>query len=456
MWRHTDEHEWSFCGRTRWVRVVSIGLVIASISVTALSFTTPAGASTAPKFIWTGTAAMSKPHDFDWSDGANWQGGVAPVSPGPVDLVFGPLVCKPVSKCYKAYTSTNNLTGLTVGMLSFALQKEAGSPPPAYYISGNPIILDGMTEKSTAKESIHLGVPNITLPITLGQDETWSFNGGQIAFTGKVSGSYSLTVSVGNLAFADFDDSQDSVGAVDVVGKKPLSGIQASNNGALTVGSGDSLNAGGNSITLTDADLYDPGGTTGPVNTGSGSVDAGSESVPYYKFKVDGALTLDNSTYFSFYNLTPGTSTPPSPVAGTDYPQEVVKGPMAIASGQLEVEADCNQPLGTVYELITASAGISGTFTEAPDFGSGSGTISNGDVIQANMAEDGSCDSSGSTPPYLEFNYDDSAGAFTATVVAAPDAMRQPDPIGQRQPSWSQASRTICRVVGFEIETCAR
>jgi hypothetical protein len=294
----------------------------------------------------------------------------------------------------------------------------------------------------TTAKTPDIGLPAIELPINLVQSETWSFNGAEVLFTGAITGSGALTLSLADNGVAAFD-AADAVGDVSVVGGNSSdTGSAAFANGTVFVGPGDSLNAGGNPVSVTDAVLYAPG-TVGPLTASGSVVDIGNGESPYGSFAVDGAAILDSASFMDFYNLTPGSLTPPAPVAGTDYPTLSVSGSLALGSAQLAVSADCGQPLGTVYDLIDATGGLSGQFTEFSGFGSGSGTITNGEIIQAQPSggADSSCSEPGSSAPYLQFNYNDKAGMFTATVVAPP-------PSGPVRPSARAGTSDLFVVTG--------
>ena len=394
---------------------------------------THAAASTIPTFTWVGTAAMGKAHNYNWSDGADWSGGVAPTAPGPVDLIFGPLSCNPnAAKCGSAYASDNNISGLTVGNLSLETESSTAISMPAYNISGNSVTLDGLTEKTTVVAGQNIGLPLIYLPISLGRDQTWTFKGGVTQFFGNITGSSSLTVSLSKLgrrynAGTVYFEGVETVSSINVVGKNTSdSGVSAYANGDVISEPGYSLNANGNPVTVADVGLDLSGASTGSLATSGAFVDIGtSGGSPYGTYSVNGAAAFGNSTYMDIYNLTPGSASPPAPVPGTDYPQLTVSGSLTLGSVELAVFADCDQPVGTTYHLITATHGLSGVFTEAPGFGSGSGPIANGAIIQAvpSVGNDSSCSGTGSTPPYLKFKYDDSSGTFNATVVATPHSV---------------------------------
>ncbi len=401
---------------------IGVGAACAAFALAAASLpgmvSAPSAAGSVPTFVWTGKAATGASHNPNWSDGKNWKGKVAPAAPGPVRLAFPSPTC--AATTVDCGDSMNDIGGLTVSKLSIKVVA-ATSPLPGLNVSGDSIRLDSLSEKTTVPSGTsYSSLPLIGLPITLGAAQTWKFNGGQVLFSGAITGTSDLTVSVANDGSSDFE-ANDSVGPVTVKGKNSSDGGSLSlSNGLFFVPTGDSLNVGGHTITAVDSGVYIPGGRIGPlVSDGAGDY-FGNSFAPYGTFTVDSA-SLDSASFADFYSLTPGTSTPPAPVAGTDYPQLVSNGSVSLGSAQLAVSADCNQPLGTVYTLIEAAGGISGTFSG----------VANGTIMQASPAGDASCQVGGAEPPYLRFEYQDQAGTFTATVVAPPpsggprDALRK-------------------------------
>ena len=136
--------------RVRVIRRISLGAAFLTLIGFCGFVVTPALAAT-PTFTWTGADAATSRL---WSDGANWVGGVAPPSPGPVNLVFSG--CATAGNC----GSDNDLTGLTVANLTISGTN--------FNIDGNPITLDNLT--ATSGLSI--------APLQIGAtSQTWSLSG---------------------------------------------------------------------------------------------------------------------------------------------------------------------------------------------------------------------------------------------------------------------------------------
>lgn len=409
----------TFLRSRRIPRAATAGAIAAVMLAAGLGFAPASGAqpATTPTFTWSGKAAASSTNpNPDWSAAGNWKGGVAPTAPGPVNLVFAP-----VTSTTGPGESDNDLTGLTVAKLTVKSPLSSSCSTSLPYIFGNAITLDGFADTSTGTTGC-LPFGQVDLPITIGEAQTWTFNGFgvQMDFSGNISGDFPLTATVAGQALAEFDGSV-SVGAFKAIGKDTAdTGQNAFLNGSVETESGGSINAGGHPVTVTDVGFNFWYGTAGPLTTKGADLSLSNYGAPYGVYEVDGSATFNPTTYIGFGNLTPGPGSPPKPLAGRDYPQLLVTGGANLGSAPLFVAADCGQPTGTVFTLVDAGAGISGTFTKAPGFGSGSGRIANGAIVQAGYPPDNSCNGAGATPPYLQFNYNDSAGTFTATVVPPP------------------------------------
>jgi hypothetical protein len=360
-----------------------------------------AGAST-NTFTWTGKAATGSSHNANWSDPANWKGKVAPTAASPVNLTFPPLTC--TYKVVNCGYSDNDITGLTVDSLTIDYSPttyENGS----YYITGDGIALGSLTSNGSpyAIES-----PFLDVPVTLTGSETWKLDGSFLGFSAPISGSGTLTISLAGEAQPSIGGTV-SVAALDVVGVNSYAtGDSAASNGYFDLQQGAVIDS---PIEVKNAALEDYQSTALPGLTTSGaSIGIGAGGSPSGSLPLTGPATLDKATSVEFANLAPG-------VAGTNYSSITSTSTVALGSIQLNLSADCGQPLGTSYTLVAAAKGITGTFRE--DIQSGNKVITNGTILQAQPAYDGSCTGTNSAP-YLQYSYNDSAGTVTASVVAPP------------------------------------
>jgi hypothetical protein len=364
----------------------------------------PVPPTTAATFTWTGTDAGAGTNT-NWSDGGNWQGGVAPTSSTSVKLVFPVLTCATTS-CGQSH---NDLTGLRAVSLHVQLAQSATSPvPDQYSISGNGIRVAGLSVGTAAHVAGDSGaLAGINVPITLSQSQTWNIkldNNSQPAFSTITGGpTTTLTISPTGNGFVDLD-SAVSVGTLDFVGTSGSFG-----NG--TIAAYGNLNKGGNPVNVTDVGYFSPfTETVGALTTSSSAVQFGNGggNPPFAIATVKGNAVLDAGSNVSFWSLAPGTATPTKPVAGTDYTQLSATGSAALGSAHLTLFAHCDLPLGALYTIVRAPGGLSGTFAG----------IANGAILQAAADQTSSCTAPGATAPWLKYQYN--ANTFTAKVVAPP------------------------------------
>jgi hypothetical protein len=388
----------------RWRRVGRLGaaaLLLPALMVTAvLGLARPAHAAGPATFKWTGAAAMATTPNANWSDGANWLGGVAPAAPGPVDMVFPPLVC--ATSVLGCGESNNDITGLTVAKLTIDSAENVFNQG-SYFISGNGVTLDALTANAPGGGFLFA---ELDIPITLGQAQTWVIDGANIGFF-DITGPFPLTLSLFNQAQPSILGTV-SVTSLTAVGKDANDvGIYAYANGYLDLQQASSINA---PVSVTRAELSGFGGALASLTTSAAAVSVGGVVGPGNNLPVGGTATLDKGSIVYFENLAPGK-------AGDNYPEMTATGSSGLNGAGLYVSADCGQALGTVYKLVDAAGGLTGNFTQ--DLELGTGPIVNNEIIPAQAAYDGSCTGSNS-PPYLQYKYNRTKGIVTVTVVAAP------------------------------------
>lgn len=349
-------------------RVRAMGSAAAVIGVVALG--APASAA-ATDFTWTG-ATPSGAGATNWSQPANWQGGVAPS--GSVGALSFPSLSSnsactgsPTEACY-----TSNNDG-SISATSLSIDDNAG-----YNITGNEITLGsgGLSASTTISPANGAFQSQFRPDITLGASQTWSADGqapggafgvGQLQVYGNVTGPPTDTLTLALSNFSNlFLAGDDEVGPVTVSGANTsLSGSFASQNGLLDVG--NKLNSGdGQTVTLQHAGLNQVGpATVGPLSSTGGVIELGDSSPPSPSgsLTVVGSATLDSASALTTTIQQAGTT------AGTDYGQLTVDGSVAIG-GSLTVFLGSQCPTLTtsdVYTLVTASAALTGTFSNAPD-----------------------------------------------------------------------------------------
>lgn len=412
------------------------GTAAGALAVAGVIFTggITSGAATVPNTIttytWSGTASAAGT-SINWSTGGNWKGGVAPTSASTVNLNFPAFTkCTTITTC--GTVNSNDVIGLKAGKWTIADNNGASEPGPGeYQVGGGQVGVGALVIKSVPAVSGKIGNDvQLNLPIHLLHNDIWTMetnSNGQPQFLQPITGTGSLTVHMNSPAsFADFD-STANVGPVSFVGTTP--GDTFANGIVALFGT---INSNGHPVGLTNVGFFVPAtATVGPLTTTADTIQIGSGGGigPFGIFSVDGALTLDSASVVSFIGLTPGTGL--KPVPGTTYTEATATGVAALNNAILNnIYADCGQKIGTVYTLISAKGGLSGTFASDP----------NGKVIQAQKDSNTSCSSSTAVAPSLKLTYNDTAGTLKATVVAAaanPSGVVAPAVAG---PTWQAQS----------------
>jgi hypothetical protein len=355
------------------LRVWLIGLV------TCLVLAAPASAT---DYTWT-----SGEHSSSWSEGANWQGGVAPVA----DEAIGTLTFEPALAAINF--SENDLPGLSAN----GWQINDGHE---YLISGEPLSLGSGGLTITAPE---LSAPStdLTIPLTLASSQRWQFSGGEVpegqhvTIGSAVSGeSANLTIGLSGAAtwmlLGSFPGSSPSID--DELGNVTVEGVSEP---VFELGAG--LNAtDGHSVTLKGVNFYASSITTGPLISEDTAVHVALASLEQFGpalLSVQSAR-LDGGSSLAFAITGIGDQ------AGKDYSQLQSGGPVDLGGASLELYGAC--PVVTVgqdYTLISTTGSLIGSFSNAP----------NGSVIE-------SC---GATKYRINYNTTGSPQTVTATVVAS-------------------------------------
>jgi hypothetical protein len=347
-----------------------------------------------------------------WSSGDNWVGGSVPS--GTVGtLVFPATSCtSQVNGSGGLCTGSDDVSGLTASRLD--LVSPTSPPAPAaegWLISGgNALTLtSGLSTalQSTAAGASYLGV-DLGIPIHLGAPNTWTIGGFQTNFAGDLSGApQPLTINLSDLGIVGLEGASNEVGPVTIngpsnTGSPQFDGVMLGN----PTNTGDLNGTDGQPVTVNSSGLSGAG-AIGPLTTNGGALTAGRfqchPSCSPGALAVHGAMSLHGGSV-AFPDLKPGGG---SPVAGSDYPQITTTGAAALGGVPLSLGADCNQPPGTTYTLLSAGGGLSGTFD-----------LADGAIVHASAANDSSCSAAGATPPYLQIHY--TAHTVTATVVLPP------------------------------------
>jgi hypothetical protein len=332
-----------------------------------------ASAASAANFTWSGGGGAD-----DWSDGANWLGGVAPSSGASIGTLRFPELSSPVH-------SDNDLAGVSVEQVQ--LDNTHG-----FGLGGNGFSLGsgGVTLSAAAVPPIFSTV--LAAPIVLTADQTWTVSGpiepgppDDIGLTGQLSGeSANLTINLNTYADLAFGSFIEASGPDDEIGNTTITGSDAREKLGedevihksmvnLPVGFNGS---DGKRLRVKDVELFGSG-PTGPIVAEDASVGLEGAAIgPVTGLDGSGlgingsvaAVTLDASSGLSFQIL-PAGSTP-----GTDYERLTSTGPITLGGGRLSIATAQDEahecpppPIGQVYPLISTTGSIVGSFSNAPD-----------------------------------------------------------------------------------------
>jgi trimeric autotransporter adhesin len=357
-------------------------------------------AHAAPMFTWSGQQVTNSAGS--WSDADNW-GGSSLSGSSSEDFTFPWLGnCPNTDACYAAH---NDLTGITATQLTI----DGGSP---YSIGGHGLTLTGgIVMSGTTLDQA--GSPQISTPLTLGANQTWSlssptgaFDGLQIA--GAVTGSgHSLGVGL-NGALLDLQ-ADTEVGPFTAVGTDPSqTGYDADGNGELSIDAG--LNGSDNNpVTVSDLFVREGAGT-GPVSVGPFTAQGVDLDVGEGGGGTTGGLTVTGPASIDADSQTTFFVGDPGPTPGADYGQISASDDVTLGGGLSLVYDDGSGSCpsftaGSFSDTIVQSTDtISGTFTDLP-----SGSIVDMDCFDQSTQTDVF------TP--VRIRYHDLAGTVTASSL---------------------------------------
>jgi hypothetical protein len=321
--------------------------------------TTP---SNATSFTWAGLASGRTESAAYWSNGMNWEGGVAPSNSQAFEtLTFRHLTnseCTSEPETDTCYLTLNNLSGLSVGSINL-------DDADNYLLAGEGITLGsgGLTASPGASRSAG---SFLEMPVTLSASQNWSVTsgGGELEENGLAIGepitgagkSLSIELSkeaalfmgsnveVGSLALNGANTGQAGIfnGVVDLLG----SNLNASNgqpvelNHIFAVGSGS----------LGELTMHS--GVLAVLTTGIEAASLRLNSASRLNFSISGAGTGGNS-------------------------QLNAHGPVALEGGEIEVivrPPKKGEPCpvltaGQTYTFLSTTGALSGSFSNALEGG---------------------------------------------------------------------------------------
>ncbi len=353
------------------------------------------GASTAAAatFTWSGAAPQGSPQ---FSDKANWSGGIPPNSAnGPVTLDFPVLtapVCTsapPTGTCTSATDDVPSLsaTGITIAA-SVSYFVDADAANDALTI-GNGGLSDTLPAGTVALSQA------LFPPLTLSAAQTWTIDG-NLTLDGTVSGATdALGVSLSAATSQLHLNAAADVGPLTITGVSSVPG-----SGGVVQINGSGLNAvTGKLVTVHNVELAATRGTSvGPLTLTGGDLSIGqiNDSSSNTVLTSVGAVKFDSASTLGLY-LSPGFN------GSLSTGSTVNLGGAALDLMGAGGDGTC-PPLqyGIVETLVSATGGITGTFAGVP----------NGTVVSVPGASGSSC--SGTTVAQAIIHY--TATTVTATI----------------------------------------
>ncbi len=318
----------SRCGlQSRSLRRMAVGF---SVLIGAGAIAGPAAAA---DFTWSGAdTATPGPN---WSDAANWSGGVAPASASTIGTLSFPALtssaCTASPQVATCYQSNDDLSDLTVDQIAIH--------DSSYMITGDPITLDGGLQTDGPDE---FGSAELSLPVTLGADQTWKLSSG-LDLGSPLTGDHGLTVE-NPVELGMRGDNE--IGPISITG------------GIVDFFGADLNSVSGNAVTLTDADL--------DIYGISAAVGAFSSVGTFVLLGLPGAgqgpVSLQTASA-SFHSGSTLAMRLGSELSST--------GRIALGNAKLDLNPPvgtiaCDvRPLGTVYTLVSTTGALRGRFGNA-------------------------------------------------------------------------------------------
>jgi RHS repeat-associated protein len=343
------------------LRMVVRRLAIAAVIAIPSSLLFAAAPVWAADFTWTGAAPVGEPN---WSNGANWEGGVAPS--GSIGALTFPTVAGGLCTT-TCYTSDNNIADLVTNSLTIG-----DTYYDTYYFLGDALGVgaEGIKVAAGARANIEM------MPLNLVAPQTWSLGESvgepaTVAVGDATGASEALTIALsGGSTLTSANSANIEAGPVTITGaNSSFSGAEASRNGEVTLGgaeevsevnaadknavhvanasSSSSLNATDkNAVNLTDASLSSFDGDIGPLKSTGALVNV-KEALT-----VAGGVTLDSASELEVY-------------LGS---QLTASGNVNLGNAELSLTRACSAPpLGEAYTLVSTSGSVSGTFSGMPN-----------------------------------------------------------------------------------------
>jgi alpha-tubulin suppressor-like RCC1 family protein len=328
----------------------------------------------APSFTWSGQSSVSE----EWSLGANWETGLAPMAVTQIGTLAFPRLtstaCTVEEEIHPCYFSFNDVSGLSAE----AMQIDDGDD---YTIGGDELELGsgGLTASPAAGASGSAG-DTLEIPFRLAAPQTWSVSGrpssaevgeNGVLLAGGVTGAgKAMTVELADLSALYMGGSVE-VGPLTFKGAD--TGEASIFNGFVGLLDGELNGSDGEPVILSHT-FFIGSGAVGDLETEDSNLDVGSGSDPEGGLETAG-VKLDSHSVVNFAVTGHGA------VAGNDYSQLTSRGAIELEGSSIEVEVApgskaeredgvCPVPTpGTTYTFVSTTGTLSGAFVNAPEGG---------------------------------------------------------------------------------------
>jgi hypothetical protein len=403
---------------------IRTAVVLATATAAGLTWVPSSPADTSYTWAGAGTAASAQ----NWTNTDNW-GGTPPTAGSTVGTLSFPLLpgCPQAATCYEG---TDDLGGnITAAQLSIDdAQPYRLIPNPSDPADIDTLTLDpagsspGLFAMPTEPVA---GSPDISIPVELGDNQTWEIEGGfaNSALTvSQVIDSSAYTLDL-RLFGGNLDATTLGTGTLTLDGSGILEMTPGSDGSHAVLPAAQIKLDNGPSLYVES-----PGVSSGPIDasaaaSGGNVLRVGDGALPESTLTVNGDLALGQSTSLGFF--IDGTDSTPA----VESSEMTVNGNVMLNGARLGVSQgyvdssshDCvDIPPGTTYELLATSGTISGDlhYSDGTSFGN---SVSEGQASAEPMPFGQDC---AGTPGAAYINY--GAHSITATIASGPSSTQAP------------------------------
>ncbi len=344
----------------RAVRVVCV-LVVVGFAFVLM----PVALANASSLTWVGGSPGRTESAAYWSVGANWEGGIPPVTSQDIETLTFPHLtnseCAAKSPTYTCYLTLNDVGGMSAKSMVL-------DDADDYLLDGEGIVL-GSGGITASPETSGPAVDFILMPFQLSEPQKWKIadrSGGAIEEDGllldrEVTGSSALTteLSYGSTLVLDNDT---EVGRVTIEGPV-VTGSHIKENGSVFLEGGELDSADQEPVDLRNV-YFAGAGAVGALTVENSTITVGNDAQPAGGI-ASSSVALDSDSGAIFQITGSGTT------AQVDYSQLASNGPVSLNGSSanvvvVPVAGRCPELVtGQTYTFISTTGGLSGSFGNA-------------------------------------------------------------------------------------------